>query len=218
MYDWIPWNPRGAQECHLMCQSRPNDRIYRRTLDGSKNFKDGTSCVGDQHLDFYRCVHGHCEAISCDGHSDSVYKFDKCGVCGGRGNTCSRRSGVKTQGQPQAVTVAGKPVFNGDLSKAASSDTYSKDGITVHYRKAVGELEEQLEVRGPLQVEAEAQARFEDKFYSKIITKSSVRTKSNGRPSSSDQPRALQNFLSHHIRQFMGEQSNHVRTDREQGI
>ncbi|KAK3735104.1 hypothetical protein RRG08_054458 [Elysia crispata] len=182
VFDWIPWNPKGAQECHLMCQSRPNNRIYRRTLDGSDDFKDGTSCVGDQHFDFYRCVHGRCEAISCDGHSSSAYKFDKCGVCGGHGNTCSRRSGVKRQGQPQAwssivkipkgatgiqiknknaytkmtVSVAGKPVFNDDVSRTANSDTYSRDGVTVHYRKAVGETEEQIEVKGPLQIEAEA--------------------------------------------------------------
>ena len=50
-------------------------------------------------------------------------------------------------------------MFNEDLARPATSDTYSRDGVTVHYRKAVGETEELIEVKGPLQVEAEAQVR-----------------------------------------------------------
>ena len=52
--------------------------------------------------------------------------------------------------------MAGKPIFNDDVSRTANSDTYSRDGVTVHYKKAVGETEEQIEVKGPLQIEAEA--------------------------------------------------------------
>lgn len=40
------------------------------------------------------------QAFGCDGHSDSNNKFDKCGVCGGFGNTCAPLSGRVTHGEP----------------------------------------------------------------------------------------------------------------------
>nr|KAI8748409.1 A disintegrin and metalloproteinase with thrombospondin motifs 12 [Biomphalaria glabrata] len=183
VYDWLPWDQAGAQQCYLLCQTNPGDRIFRRTLEGSKNYKDGTSCVGDQHHDFYRCVKGTCQAHSCDGHSDSMYKFDKCGVCGGSNDTCVVKKGTKTQGEPQkwstiiqlprgttgvqlrnknrmakmTLSVNGKPIINEDPSMPSPSQTYSNDGVTFNYRKGETGEDEVIDVVGALGEDVEAQ-------------------------------------------------------------
>lgn len=185
VFDWLPWDTTGAQECYLLCKSQPGDKIYRRTLDNSKNYKDGTTCVGDKVYDFYRCVHGTCQALSCDGHSDSNYKFDKCGVCGGDGSGCSSMTKMGTHTQAQArtwtsiiklpkgasgikfrnknryakmtISVGGKPIFNENPSMPAPSATYTAEGVSLAYQKGAANEEESISISGPLPVDAEAQ-------------------------------------------------------------
>lgn len=51
---------------------------------------DGTLC-GPETLAI--CVHGQCVKAGCDHVVDSPRKLDKCGVCGGKGNSCRKVSG-----------------------------------------------------------------------------------------------------------------------------
>ncbi|KAH9507536.1 hypothetical protein Btru_051379 [Bulinus truncatus] len=158
LFDWTPWE-QSAEQCYLMCKTKPGDRIFRRTLEGSKNFIDGTYCVGDHRMDFFRCVRGACQAHSCDGHSDSKYTFDKCGVCGGSNDTCTAKKGAKTLGEPQTISVNGKPIINENPSMPSASQTYSSDGVTFNYQRGDSSQEESIDVIGPLTADIEAQVR-----------------------------------------------------------
>lgn len=51
---------------------------------------DGTLC-GPETLAI--CVRGQCVKAGCDHVVDSPRKLDKCGVCGGKGNSCRKVSG-----------------------------------------------------------------------------------------------------------------------------
>lgn len=51
---------------------------------------DGTLC-GPETLSI--CVRGQCVKAGCDHVVDSPRKLDKCGVCGGKGNSCRKVSG-----------------------------------------------------------------------------------------------------------------------------
>ncbi|XP_059145188.1 A disintegrin and metalloproteinase with thrombospondin motifs 1-like [Physella acuta] len=183
LYDWSPADIGGQQECFLLCSSKPGNRILRRMLNGSRDFKDGTVCLGEQTADFYRCVQGKCQAFGCDGHSDSNNKFDKCGVCGGLGNTCAPHSGRVTLGEPHkwstivklpkgsrgvklqnrnkftkmTVAVHGKPIFNENPNMQAPSQTYSTEGLTLDYHRASDAALESINIDDPIQTEAEAQ-------------------------------------------------------------
>uniref|UniRef100_A0A671NZW5 ADAM metallopeptidase with thrombospondin type 1 motif, 15b n=1 Tax=Sinocyclocheilus anshuiensis TaxID=1608454 RepID=A0A671NZW5_9TELE len=81
-------NNRGKsfRECKLFCRAR-----------GSSEFKvfaakviDGTPC-GPDTTSF--CVQGQCIKAGCDLEIDSSKKLDKCGVCGGNGQSCRMISG-----------------------------------------------------------------------------------------------------------------------------
>lgn len=56
-----------------------------------------------------------------------------------------------------ALSIGGKPIFNNDPSVNAATDTYTLQGVTFSYIRAVGLEAEQLSVPGPLQVEVAAQ-------------------------------------------------------------
>lgn len=54
---------------------------------------DGTLC-GPETLAI--CVRGQCIKAGCDHVVDSPKKLDRCGVCGGTGNSCRKISGFFT--------------------------------------------------------------------------------------------------------------------------
>ena len=51
---------------------------------------DGTLCGPDT---LAICVRGQCVKAGCDHVLDSPKKLDKCGVCGGKGDSCRKVSG-----------------------------------------------------------------------------------------------------------------------------
>ncbi|XP_066115844.1 A disintegrin and metalloproteinase with thrombospondin motifs 8 [Saccopteryx bilineata] len=87
----LQWVPKYAgvsprDRCKLFCRAR-----------GRSEFKvfeakviDGTLC-GPETLAI--CVRGQCVKAGCDHVVDSPRKLDKCGVCGGKGNSCRKISG-----------------------------------------------------------------------------------------------------------------------------
>ncbi|XP_033619900.1 A disintegrin and metalloproteinase with thrombospondin motifs 8 isoform X2 [Fukomys damarensis] len=91
LLQWVPKysgvSPRDR--CKLFCRAR-----------GRREFKvfeakviDGTLC-GPETLAI--CVRGQCVKAGCDHVVDSPKKLDRCGVCGGTGNTCRKISGFFT--------------------------------------------------------------------------------------------------------------------------
>ncbi|KAM5245947.1 A disintegrin and metalloproteinase with thrombospondin motifs 8 [Ctenodactylus gundi] len=91
LLQWVPKysgvSPRDR--CKLFCRAR-----------GRSEFKvfeakviDGTLC-GPETLAI--CVRGQCVKAGCDHVVDSPKKLDKCGVCGGKGNSCRKVSGSFT--------------------------------------------------------------------------------------------------------------------------
>uniref|UniRef100_A0A3Q2GUI0 ADAM metallopeptidase with thrombospondin type 1 motif 8 n=2 Tax=Equus TaxID=9789 RepID=A0A3Q2GUI0_HORSE len=87
----LQWVPKYAgvsprDRCKLFCRAR-----------GRSEFKvfeakviDGTLC-GPETLAI--CVRGQCVKAGCDHVVDSPIKLDRCGVCGGKGNSCRKVSG-----------------------------------------------------------------------------------------------------------------------------
>uniref|UniRef100_H0V1Z5 ADAM metallopeptidase with thrombospondin type 1 motif 8 n=1 Tax=Cavia porcellus TaxID=10141 RepID=H0V1Z5_CAVPO len=91
LLQWVPKysgvSPRDR--CKLFCRAR-----------GRREFKvfeakviDGTLC-GPETLAI--CVRGQCIKAGCDHVVDSPKKLDRCGVCGGTGNSCRKISGFFT--------------------------------------------------------------------------------------------------------------------------
>uniref|UniRef100_A0A8C9URY4 ADAMTS/ADAMTS-like cysteine-rich domain-containing protein n=1 Tax=Spermophilus dauricus TaxID=99837 RepID=A0A8C9URY4_SPEDA len=86
LLQWVPKysgvSPRDR--CKLFCRAR-----------GRSEFKviDGTLC-GPETLAI--CIRGQCVKAGCDHVVDSPRKLDKCGVCGGKGNSCRKVSGSFT--------------------------------------------------------------------------------------------------------------------------
>ncbi|XP_033762816.1 A disintegrin and metalloproteinase with thrombospondin motifs 7-like isoform X4 [Pecten maximus] len=169
-YNWLPYNDNL---CTMRCyDSYANIVDYR-----ADSYKDGTECkiAGT----FSRCISGHCKKFGCDGHLNSGRLFDKCGVCGGQGNTCATHRGTYNQGHVKAyVTVVSIPrgatrvvVTNGNsychmsvkiqgsllFSQGTSislSGKYTSRGVIVEYRRSGPE---KITISGPTPVALEIQ-------------------------------------------------------------
>lgn len=69
---------------------------------------DGTLC-GPETLAI--CVRGQCVKAGCDHVVDSPRKLDKCGVCGGKGNSCRKVSGSLNPSRwvsPEVLSLAAR--------------------------------------------------------------------------------------------------------------
>ncbi|XP_006901803.1 PREDICTED: A disintegrin and metalloproteinase with thrombospondin motifs 8 [Elephantulus edwardii] len=87
----LQWVPKYAgvsprDRCKLFCRAR--GRIEFKVFEAK--VIDGTLC-GPETLAI--CVRGQCVKAGCDHVVDSPRKLDKCGVCGGKGNSCRKVSG-----------------------------------------------------------------------------------------------------------------------------
>lgn len=76
----------------LFCVSWPVVRSKGLVLDG-------TRCTLDE-KDTRVCLHGHCRRVGCDNILDGTVTFDRCGVCGGNGSTCSSPNEFEFDGVP----------------------------------------------------------------------------------------------------------------------
>ncbi|XP_065837176.1 A disintegrin and metalloproteinase with thrombospondin motifs 6-like [Oscarella lobularis] len=72
--------------CQLSCETEGSP-TFRRVI--AKEVRDGTECrIGGRGQDAGICISGLCEPIGCDKALGSSLVVDRCGVCGGRGDTC----------------------------------------------------------------------------------------------------------------------------------
>ncbi|KAL4218809.1 A disintegrin and metalloproteinase [Mactra antiquata] len=97
------WKPNsdslGDNSCKINCIAEGANVYAKRGIN-----IDGTECFMASHAPFTRCVRGQCKEFGCDGHvgstSGTYTKYDQCGLCNGKGNTCRKISGSCHQGQP----------------------------------------------------------------------------------------------------------------------
>ncbi|XP_069421750.1 A disintegrin and metalloproteinase with thrombospondin motifs 8 isoform X1 [Ovis canadensis] len=87
----LQWVPKYAgvsprDRCKLFCLARGRSE-FRMFED---KVIDGTLCGPDT---LAICVRGQCVKAGCDHVLDSPKKLDKCGVCGGKGDSCRKVSG-----------------------------------------------------------------------------------------------------------------------------
>ncbi|KAK7095028.1 hypothetical protein V1264_006491 [Littorina saxatilis] len=187
-HHWVPVNMLGEQECELHCRVDGQRTVLLRHINGKGWYQDGTTCASAT-ASFGRCVDGKCRSFGCDGKTGSQYQFDRCGVCGGQGNTCSKQSGAYNKGRKHeyvtfvtvpkgstdvnikndnkftqmSVKVAGKRLFSEDGGEADQSGTYTAEAIVVDY-KSPSSGEESISISGPLPepVEAQVWRKFDD--------------------------------------------------------
>lgn len=70
----------SRQQCEVVCRSRVTGANFLWRVD------DGTPCQAATSRAV--CSKGACQIVGCDGLIGSSFRFDACGVCGGRGDTC----------------------------------------------------------------------------------------------------------------------------------
>ncbi|CAB3407863.1 unnamed protein product [Caenorhabditis bovis] len=70
----------SKQQCEVVCRSRATGASFLWRVD------DGTPCQAATIRAV--CSKGVCQMVGCDGLVGSSFRFDACGVCGGRGDTC----------------------------------------------------------------------------------------------------------------------------------
>ncbi|CAI5438462.1 unnamed protein product [Caenorhabditis angaria] len=70
----------SKQQCEVVCRSRNTRANFLWRVD------DGTACQAATSRAV--CSRGICQNVGCDGLVGSSFRFDACGVCGGRGDTC----------------------------------------------------------------------------------------------------------------------------------
>ncbi|CAJ0593718.1 unnamed protein product [Cylicocyclus nassatus] len=70
----------SKQQCEVVCKSRTTGSHFLWRV------ADGVPCHAESHRAV--CSHGTCQIVGCDDVIGSSLRFDVCGVCGGRGDTC----------------------------------------------------------------------------------------------------------------------------------
>ncbi|XP_018608676.1 ADAMTS-like protein 2 isoform X2 [Scleropages formosus] len=97
-YVWVPLYPDdyisiSSKPCDLQCTTTTGERQLLVPAH------DGTYCRDGIYQGV--CIEGQCQVVGCDGKLYSSKKVDKCGVCGGTGNSCYRVSGSYRKGITQ---------------------------------------------------------------------------------------------------------------------
>ncbi|TRY92782.1 hypothetical protein DNTS_024853 [Danionella cerebrum] len=101
----VQWTPKFAgvlpkDACKLTCRAKGTGYY----VVFSQRVVDGTEC---RPFSSSVCVKGKCVRTGCDGIIGSKLQFDKCGVCGGDGNSCIRVAGnfTKNKGYTDVVKI-----------------------------------------------------------------------------------------------------------------
>ncbi|XP_073496338.1 A disintegrin and metalloproteinase with thrombospondin motifs 13 isoform X1 [Phyllobates terribilis] len=97
-YHWtsVAGFAQGDTLCQHMCRAQGQNFMVKR----GDAFMDGTRCElsGETDAAFKLCIAGRCKVFGCDGVLDSGLVMDQCRVCGGDNGTCSRVSGIFSEG------------------------------------------------------------------------------------------------------------------------
>ncbi|KAI7811538.1 A disintegrin and metalloproteinase with thrombospondin motifs 5 [Triplophysa rosa] len=103
---FVEWVPKYAgilpkDMCRLTCRAKGTGYYVvfsQRVIDGTECRPHSSSV----------CVKGKCVRTGCDGIIGSKLQFDKCGICGGDGNSCIKVAGnftKKSKGYTDVVKV-----------------------------------------------------------------------------------------------------------------
>ncbi|XP_072547105.1 ADAMTS-like protein 2 [Salminus brasiliensis] len=97
-YEWVPLYPDdyisiSNKPCDLQCTTTTGERQLLVPA------RDGTFCRDGVYKGV--CIEGRCQVVGCDGKLYSSKTVDKCGVCGGNGDSCYRVSGSYRKGITQ---------------------------------------------------------------------------------------------------------------------
>ncbi|KAK2831632.1 hypothetical protein Q7C36_016718 [Tachysurus vachellii] len=97
-YEWVPLYPDdyisiSSKPCDLQCTTTTGERQLLVPAH------DGTFCRNGVYKGV--CIEGQCQVVGCDGKLYSSKSVDKCGICGGSGDTCYRISGSYRKGITQ---------------------------------------------------------------------------------------------------------------------
>ncbi|XP_073698478.1 A disintegrin and metalloproteinase with thrombospondin motifs 5 [Garra rufa] len=103
---FVEWVPKFAgvlpkDMCKLTCRAKGTGYY----VVFSQRVVDGTEC---RPYSSSVCVKGKCVRTGCDGIIGSKLQYDKCGICGGDGNSCIRVAGnftKKSKGYTDVVKV-----------------------------------------------------------------------------------------------------------------
>ncbi|XP_053294017.1 ADAMTS-like protein 2 [Pleuronectes platessa] len=89
-YHWVPLYPAD----YISISNKPCD-LQCTTISGERQLlvpaHDGTFCRDTKYHGV--CIEGICQPVGCDGELYSSKAVDRCGVCGGNGESCQRISG-----------------------------------------------------------------------------------------------------------------------------
>eukprot|EP00118_Oscarella_pearsei_P025899 m.308995 g.308995 ORF g.308995 m.308995 type:complete len:1646 (+) comp45241_c0_seq1:82-5019(+) len=170
---WQARYPRGTHRCRLVCS--PSIKTYRSYVLASSVI-DGTPCSPGS---FDVCLAGQCRPAGCDHILGSDMKLDRCGVCGGRGDSCTLvtgsvdqlsygynrvttfphgATGITVRQTPlqsrddnylAASSKGGRYIFNGNYVISLGRSKYQQAGTTWYYNGSQIGLET-LTASGPL--------------------------------------------------------------------
>ncbi|PFX24446.1 Neurogenic locus Notch protein [Stylophora pistillata] len=112
--------------CDLFCREGYTVTTYGKVLDSTRCSKDPTI--------FDVCIGGSCRAAGCDQVLGSNVRIDRCGVCGGKGDTCKHVvDQYKTQwnktGKENADSIYDLPPGTTSASFVEVAATYNKIGL-----------------------------------------------------------------------------------------
>lgn len=112
--------------CSLYCK-------LGNTAQGYGIVADGTRCKKDPSI-FDVCIRGVCKTAGCNQVLESDEKIDRCGVCGGNGNSCKHVKGVynrqwKETGKQNADLIVELPPGTMKAKFVEKSATYNKIGV-----------------------------------------------------------------------------------------
>ncbi|XP_059824920.1 A disintegrin and metalloproteinase with thrombospondin motifs 1 [Hypanus sabinus] len=133
----VEWIPKYAgvspkDRCKLICRAKGTGYYFvlqPKVADGTPCSPDSTSV----------CVQGQCVKAGCDRVIGSNKKFDKCGVCKGKGLTCKKITGSLERSKPgyQEVVTIPAGATNIDIKQRSVRGT-RHDGSYLALKKLDG--------------------------------------------------------------------------------
>ncbi|CAH3174133.1 unnamed protein product [Porites evermanni] len=117
----------SVSACTLTCRSGNSVRTYG-------NVADGTRCDHQNPFVYDVCINGQCQSVGCDHVMSSGKVKDRCGVCGGDGDSCTLVKSTYTENYIQYAyspvdTIVELPVHSANAVFEERSKTYNLIGV-----------------------------------------------------------------------------------------